>query len=175
MVPLTQPGSVVWHRGVPWLAEALTAATADGVADPVTEVAREFILVIDHDPGRARPSDLAWVERGEYSACVDANLVVVGHGRPEKALPVATETQPGPKGRKGGRGPRDYAELTAWLEDDGYQVVQPKGRNSHPYVINPQGARMVTLNHSPGDSKRSLANDVATCRRVLGVALRRAK
>lgn len=174
--------SVVWHRGVPWLAEALTSAVADGVADAVTEVAREFILTIEHDPGRVPPRSISNVARGRYAAVISPDLVVVGHGRPEKADPAASERQPGPEGvpadagRPKGRGPKSYDELSDWLSDEGYQVIKTKGRNSgHLAVVNSRGARLVTLSSTPSDRARSLDNDVATCRKVLGIPLRRTK
>lgn len=169
---------VTWYRGVPWIPQALTSAVADGIADQLNEVAREFRDTIQYDPGRVPPVDVVWVERGDYTVGVNHDLVVVGHARPEKGSPAASQTgdgpQPDPDGadRPKGRGPSSYKELISWLEDAGY-VVPPRG-GGHYAVIDGQGHRLVTLNHTPGD-KRALRNDVAVCRRVLGIALRRDK
>ncbi len=170
---------VTWYRGVPWVPQALTAATADGIADQLNEVAREFRDTIQYDPGQVPPVDVVWVERGDWTVGVNHDLVVVGHERPGKASPSASGPDGGPEpdpvdaDRPKGRGPKDYRELEAWLEDDGYLVVG--GGDRHPTVIDGEGHRLVTLNHTSSDPKRALRNDVAVCRRVLGIALRRAK
>ena len=169
---------VKWYRGVPWIPQALTSAVADGIADQLNEVAREFRDSIQYDPGRVPPADVVWVERGDYTVGVNHDLVVVGHERPGKGSSAASGPDGGPEAdpsdvdRPKGRGPKDYAELIEWLEDAGYAVPRAGG---HYAVIDGEGHRLVTLNHSPSDNKRALLNDTAVCRRVLGIALRREK
>lgn len=161
-----------WFRGVPWEQQALTAAVAADVAEPVTEIARGFIAACQHDPTRAPGAAAPYrVSRGVYTAVVSAELVVVGHGRPEKAHETASDADSGRSARsKGGRGPKDYNELIRWLADEGIAVVG--GSDSHRAVLNPRGVRVATLNSSPSD-RRSFLNDVAACRRALGLTLRR--
>lgn len=159
--------SVVWFRGVPWEPRALESARADDVAEPVTEVARAFIAI--SEPGSVTKPTAA--TRGRFTAVVSPELVVIGHGRLEEGSTSASE-QPG---RAKGRGPRSYAELEAWLAEEGYPVVD-KPRSSHRAVLDPRtGATMVTIGQDkPGNIMRSsLKNDIATCRRVLGIALRK--
>lgn len=166
--------SVEWFRGVPWERGALTAARAVGVAEAVNEIARGFVEACRHDPTQAPTSGMAApyrVVRGQFVAVVSAELVVVGHGRPEKASETASDTEAGASPpAKGGRGPKDYDELCNWLADAGFAVVDTKG--GHKAVLNHQGVRLATLSNTPSDH-RSFRNDVAVCRRVLGVTLRR--
>lgn len=169
---------LVWYRGVPWIRAALTSATHDGIADALTEVAREFRDAVQYDPARVPPAEVAWVERGGYTVGVNRDLVVVGHERPGKASSGVSGAEAGPEAqpqggdRPKGRGPKDYDELAAWLEDEGYMVLHTG--SGHRSVVDQRMNRRVTLNGTPGD-KRSFFNDVAVCRRVLGIGLRRDK
>lgn len=164
--------AVVWHLGVPWLEEALVAAQLLECDGPVTEVARGFIEQCKGDPTRVpRPGDPTAVQRGDWVAVVSADLVVIGHGKHEKASPTASEPADGRKPRRGGRGPKSYRELEQWLGDEGYAVIPTKSQ--HRAVVGPDDGRtLVTLAYTPSDP-RTLANDVAECRRTLGVELRR--
>lgn len=166
-----------WFRGVPWEPKALAAAHRDRQAEATTEVARGFIEARHHDPSYGPDQAPFRVTRGKVMAMISAELVVVGYGRPEVASSAASGAETGPEAvgelRPRGRGPSSYDELCEWLEDEGYMVV---GRDTdrHPAVLGPTGIRLVTLNGSPSDY-RSLINDTAVCRRVLGIALRRQK
>lgn len=157
-----------WYRGVPWDPLALKSAERDGAAEATTEVARGFIIAVHADPSEALAmGDPPWfVFRGSSLAVVSESLVVVGHQQPD----VPDTSEDSPRKRRGARGPRDYAELEEWLADEGYYVDRP--RRGHPRVLSPQGPVLVTLTGSPSDV-RSFANDVAVCRRVLGLGLRR--
>lgn len=157
-----------WFRGVPWDAAALAFARSDGAAEATTEIARGFITAVNADPSQALSrGEPPWlVSRGAATAAISESLVVIGHERPEKA------SRNGSQKRARGRGPKDYEELEEWLGDAGFYVDKPK--RGHPRVLGPHGAVMVTLSASPSD-RRSFLNDVATCRRVLGVGLRQAR
>lgn len=154
-----------WFRGVPWDPRALRSADVDGAAEATTEVARGFIAAVHADPSQAlsRGEPPWFVTRGGATAVVSESLVVVGHQSPD-----TPESEPGRK--RGGRGPRDYGELERWLADDGFYVDRPK--RGHPRVLGHGGSALVTLTGSPSD-RRSFNNDVAVCRRVLGLELRR--
>ena len=161
-----------WYAGVPWLDAALTVAEADDAVGPVSEVARSFIAGCEGDPTRTpTPGQPTAVQRGQWVAVVSADLVVVGHGRVPVASPRPEEDDAGRPARGRSRGPKDYGELVEWLGDEGYAVVD--GAGGHLAVVRPSdGQLLVTLSRTPSDT-RALANDVAECRRTLGVKLRR--
>lgn len=173
-------GSVIWFRGVPWDAQALHSARAEGdpgLVEVVTEIAREIRLTRKDRP---EPGAQIRAERGGWTAILSGELVVMGYGRAEEVLRSASEGSDGSeapdepeKPRKAtGRGPVSREELIEWLADEGFQVVLRSGRGHHDYVVSPQGVRLITLPGN-GKSRRSLLNNVATCRRVLGIELRR--
>lgn len=154
-----------WFRGVPWERRALAAARAEHAAEAVTEVARGFIEAAKHDPTQTPhlASEYRAV-RGQFTAIIDQQLIVVGYGVGEQK-----EAQAEPQ-QCGGRGPRDYDELTEWLADEGYAVVLTKG--GHRAVLNSSGVRVATLSSSASDY-RTFKNDVAACRRATDAQLRR--
>lgn len=172
--------SVIWFRGVPWAAQALTAAQAEddpGLVEVVTEIARE-IRHVRHD--RPEPGAKIRAERAGWVAVLSGDLVVVGYGKAGAVSPSASDAPDGPthvgsgesprESRKKGRGPSSFKELQRWLAEEGF-MVQTKGVN-HPVVYNSAGARLVTLPLTPSDP-RSVKNSVAICRRVLGIELRK--
>lgn len=161
---------VEWYRGVPWSTWAAEAARAADALDPVTEVARGWIDGIRHDPSRADLWDYHTVVRGKWIAVISPELVVVGHGKAESGLSSASDILGGADtpGR-GGRGPKTHEELIAWLADEGYEVRPEKSGHRGIYK---DGVRLMGLASTPSDH-RTLKNEVANCRRNLGIALRR--
>lgn len=154
-----------FYQGVPWVDDALARAQGEGVADALTDVARGLVVAAQHDPTHTRARV---ARRGRFSVVLTDELVVAGYeiggGEPE---PVEEPE------RAKGRGPKSQRELIEWLADAGYPTVRRGGDNGGHYaVLGKEGQRLVTMSSTASDG-RALANQVATCRRVLGIELRR--
>lgn len=67
------------------------------------------------------------------------------------------------------RGPKDYDELFAWLQEAGYTIAL--GGATHWKITDPQGRQVGTAGLTPSDS-RSLGNLVSALRKNTGLALR---
>lgn len=180
--------STVWHHGTPWYSKAFAAAERRGpefvemveiVADAYRRNVGSFAVGPEIDPktGVVYDNRVRVTAYGHSAVISQPDGVVIGFGVPteaDKALSraaAAGRTRGRGKARKAARrGPKDWAELVAWLKSDGYTTSVTDG--GHTAVSDPSGQRVYVMPSTASDH-RSLANCLADLRRLTGLELRR--
>ena len=173
-----------WYMGAPWYDKALEAAKRKGLIGTIARIAR---LYRDSDPTLAYVAMPAYngairVQVGEHGVILSQpDHVIIGFSVDAPHVDAPTTGRRGPskstksarttKARKATvRGPRDRAELRAWLEEAGYTLELSQG--GHYALLDPRGRRVVTLTATASDH-RTHRNEVAELRRVTGLPLRK--
>lgn len=177
---------LAYHAGVPFVDSVLEAAERNGVADQVAAISTRYrsqhgsLAVAPARGPRSRPGQVRAraVDLG-IEAILDAVGVVVGFRAIVAGQEPAREATRGRQGpsspparRKaaggGRRGPRDWSELMAMLQDAGYRVEHT---GKHRVVVDPAGARVYVLAATASDH-RALLNATSGLRRATGLELR---
>lgn len=176
--------TVEWTHGVPWYNKALRAAEHRGIVAEVSEVARVyreqsggFAAGPEIDPYTHQPyPNRTRVTIGQFSAVIaEPEGIILGYGvataedavREVVRVPRTRATYK--TGSRRRRGPKDVAELTAWLKVEGYTVAPLDG--GHQGVFR-EGNLVYTMPTTASDH-RSFANTVSGIRRTTGLELRK--
>lgn len=180
--------STVWSHGVPWYDKALAAAERRGpefVAE-IASVANDYRRnlgsfavgpEVDARTGVTYDNRVRVTARGHSAVIAQPDGVILGFGLPTSVdraasrLAASARSVGRAKGRKAHRrGPRDFAELYAWLRPD-YRV-EPRSGGHDALVRVSDGTAVYTMPSTASDH-RSFANCLSDIRKVTGLELRR--